>query len=53
MKSSVELLIVKVGVKVGKKRRGEGREVSKAFWKEVSGDAGFVFKLALRVRGLL
>ena len=53
MKSSVELFIVEVGVEVGKKRRGEGREVSKAFWKEVSGDAGFVFKLALRFRGLL
>ena len=53
MKSSVELFIVEVGVKVGKKRRGEGREVSKAFWKKVSGDAVFVFKLALRFRGLV
>ena len=53
MKSSVELFIVEVGVKVGKKRRGEGREVSKAFWKKISGDAGFVFKLALRVCGLV
>ena len=48
--AEITVKLVEVGVKVGKKRRGEGREVSKAFWEKVSGDAGFVFKLALRFR---
>jgi hypothetical protein len=49
LKGLVELFIIEIGVKVGKERGREGREVSKSFWKEIIGKTVVSLSLLSRV----